>query len=201
MCFHQFGPGTWPWALAPWPGPGPHNICTLGGWDQGPGPPKVDQHMPPTKSNKTRCVFTSLGLGPGPEPWPPGQALGLITFALWGGWDLALASFPRASLWFRRAFCSKSGLPARFAAKCCSEPQAGSGKAGQGQVPSPPKCKCYEALGLARGPRPRARVPRSLGTSAPLFAFQKLISKKSEFKIFKICLADLKIFKIFNFFA
>ena len=28
-----------------------------------------------------------LALGLGPGAWPPGQALGLITFALWGGWD------------------------------------------------------------------------------------------------------------------
>ena len=38
-------PGTWPWALAPWPGPGPHSICTLGGWD------------------------LALGLGPLARPW------------------------------------------------------------------------------------------------------------------------------------
>ena len=34
-------------------------------------------------------VWMGAGLGPGPGPWPPGQALGLIAFALWGGWDQA----------------------------------------------------------------------------------------------------------------
>ena len=96
MCFHQFGPGAWPWALALWPGPGPHNICTLGGMGPGPGPMRSPgktaspcilasrKKCIQKKSSKTQCVFTRVGLGPGPGPWPPGQALGLITFALWG---------------------------------------------------------------------------------------------------------------------
>ena len=37
-------------------------------------------------------------------------------------------------------------------------------------VPSPPKCECYEAQGLARGPRPRARTQGQTGENTQCFA-------------------------------
>ena len=119
MCFHQFGPGTWPWALAPWPGPGRLNICTLGGWDQGTGPPKVDATIASRKKrSKSLCVLISLGPGPGPGPWPPGQALGLITFALWGGWDQAQGPCIRRAMRLRPVYWRrKTNAPTKKVAK------------------------------------------------------------------------------------
>ena len=116
MRFHQFRPGPYLWALAPWPGPWPwpwpllkrqpvvhsENFEKIGP----PGPifskfSLFTTSASPPQNNKTLSVFTSLALGlalgPGPGPWPPGQALGLITFALWGGWDPGPGPLPKST--------------------------------------------------------------------------------------------------------
>ena len=82
-CFHQLGPGSWPWALAPWPGPGPHNIRTLGGMGPRPRAPlKSTQELLPKKNSKTLCVFTSFGLDHICGPTLPGSGPGLVFTSL-----------------------------------------------------------------------------------------------------------------------